>query len=104
MGVKHHRASCHCGRVSVEAELDLMTGTARCNCSICAKARWWGISVKPDAVKAVQGEDNTFSYRFGTMAMDMRHCSTCGLRVYGYGDIPQMGGKFVAINVACLDT
>ena len=104
MALKLHRASCHCGDVVVEAELDLMSGTSRCNCSMCRKSRWWGISVKPEAVTSLTGEDNTFSYRFGTKAMDMRHCSTCGLRVYGRGDIPEMGGAFVAINVACLDT
>jgi hypothetical protein len=103
MALKHHRASCHCGKVSIEADLDLRAGTARCNCSICRKARWWGVSVKPEAVTSIQGEDNTFSYRFGSNAIDLRHCKSCGLRVYGRGDIPQMGA-FVAINVACLDT
>ena len=104
MTLKHHKASCHCGKVSIEAELDLMAGTGRCNCSICAKSRWWGISVKPAAVRAIHGEADTTVYRFGTKSVALHFCSTCGLRVYGKGDIPQIGGAFVAINVACLDT
>jgi hypothetical protein len=103
MALKTHKASCHCGAVSIEAELDLMAGTGRCNCSICAKARWWGISVKPAAVRAIQGEAHTASYRFGSKAIDIRFCKTCGLRVYGKGHIAQIGGDFVAINVACID-
>ena len=103
MALKMHKASCHCGKVSIEAELDLMAGTGRCNCSICAKSRWWGISVKPAAVRAIKGEENTTVYRFGTRSIALHFCATCGLRVYGKGDIPQIGGAFVAINVACLD-
>ena len=103
MALKTHRASCHCGKVSIEADLDLMAGTGRCNCSICAKSRWWGISVKPEAVHAITGAEHTSGYSFGTKSIDLRFCATCGLRVYGKGHIAQLGGDFVAINVACLD-
>ena len=57
MTMKTHKASCHCGAVKVEAEIDLAAGTARCNCSICAKSRWWGISTDPKSLRVVQGED-----------------------------------------------
>jgi hypothetical protein len=103
MAMKTYTASCHCGAVKVEADLDLMAGTSRCNCSICRKSRWWGTNVKPDAVHAIHGADHTFGYSFGSNSIDLRICKTCGLRVYGTGDIPQMGGAFVALNVACLD-
>jgi hypothetical protein len=103
MAIKTHKASCHCGAVSIEADFDLTAGTGRCNCSICAKSRWWGISVKPDAVRAIHGEDHTFGYAFGTHSIDNRQCKTCGLRVYGRGHVKEMGGDFVVINVACID-
>jgi hypothetical protein len=103
MATKIHRASCHCGKVAIEAELDLMAGTARCNCSICRKSRWWGISVKPDAVRAIHGAENTIAYSYGTGAIAMHFCGTCGLRVYGKGFVKEIGGDFFAINVACLD-
>ncbi len=103
MAAKLHKASCHCGAVSIEAELDLAAGTARCNCSICRKSRWWGISVKPDKVRAIHGVENTIGYSFGTRSIDLPFCKTCGLRVYGKGYVEQIGGHFVANNVACLD-
>lgn len=103
MALKTYVASCHCGAVRVEADIDLQAGTGRCNCSICKKSRWWGASVKPEAVKAIHGEDNTFAYGFGTHSVEQRYCKTCGLRVYGKGYVEQIGGHFVAINVACID-
>jgi hypothetical protein len=103
MAVKTYQASCHCGAVRVEADLDLEAGTVRCNCSLCSKARWWGISAKPDAVRAIHGAGNTFTYSFGSHAIQQHNCKTCGLRVYGKGHIEQIGGDFVAINVACID-
>jgi hypothetical protein len=103
MTMKTHKASCHCGAVKVEAEIDLAAGTARCNCSICAKSRWWGISTDPKSLRVVQGEDHTFPYSFGSRSIQMHHCKTCGLRVYGKGYVEQIGGDFAAVNVACLD-
>lgn len=103
MAMKLYKASCHCGAVQIDAELDLMAGTSRCNCSSCAKSRWWGVNLKPAQIKALQGEENTFVYSWGGKAVEQRLCKTCGLRVYGRGDIPQIGGAFVALNVACLD-
>ncbi|HWD26385.1 MAG TPA: GFA family protein [Rhizomicrobium sp.] len=103
MATKIYRASCHCGAVAIDAALDLAEGTARCNCSICRKSRWWGISAKPDAIKGITGEAATAAYSFGTGSVQMHFCKTCGLRVYGKGHVEQIGGDFVAINVACLD-
>ena len=101
---KLHKASCHCGKVSIEAELDLAEGTGKCNCSICRKSRWWGVTVKPEQVMATTGEDRTTDYQFNTHSVHNTFCPTCGIRVFGRGDIKEMGGAFVVINVACLDT
>ena len=30
-------------------------------------------------------------------------CKKCGTHAYHRGDLPQLGGEFVSINVACLD-
>lgn len=103
MAMTVHTASCHCGAVKITAELDLAAGTVRCNCSSCAKARWWEVIVKPDAVHAIHGESETWSYRFGAKRIEMVHCRTCGIRLFVRGSMDVLGGAFVGINVACLD-
>jgi len=103
MAMKRHKASCHCGAVKVELDFDTAAPTSRCNCSICSKTRWWGANVKLDAVRALSGEENTFVYSWGSKSIALHICKTCGIRLYGRGDIPQLGGKFFAFNVACLD-
>jgi hypothetical protein len=30
-------------------------------------------------------------------------CKTCGVRAFGHGDIPEIGGKYVSVKVNCLD-
>jgi hypothetical protein len=32
-----------------------------------------------------------------------RFCKHCGVRTFGDGDVPQIGGKFVSVMLSCLD-
>jgi hypothetical protein len=93
---------CHCGAVRFEARIDLSAGTGRCNCTYCAKAGFWGAMVKPDAFRLVSGEEHLVDYARNGFTHNP-FCRTCGMRPFGHGDIPEVGGKFVTVNLNCLD-
>jgi hypothetical protein len=97
MASKTHHGSCHCGAVKYEADFDLTAGTGRCNCSVCLKTRHWAIMIKPEQFRLIAGEDQLTSYGFH------RFCKVCGVRTYSTGDVPEIGGPFISVQIASID-
>lgn len=103
MSTKTYHGSCHCGAVKFEAEIDLSQGTGKCNCTSCMKRRWWSATVKPEAFRALAGEDNLSRNVAGGLARTS-FCITCGVTPYSRTEAAEWNdGESVSINVACLD-
>lgn len=102
-----YSGSCHCGAVRFEVNLDLSAGTSRCNCSICAKLRYWMAFVEDEAFRLLQGADVLSDYQIDDRTVHHRFCSRCGVKAFGRGIADELnvgtGGDFYAVNVACLN-
>ena len=98
---KTFQGGCHCGALRFEVDLDLAAGTAKCNCSYCAKSRFWLARVDPDALRS-SGEAT--EYRGRNPVAHHFFCPRCGIHVYDRVDTPNMLGRpYVNVSLACLE-
>jgi hypothetical protein len=100
--LRTYRASCHCGRVAIEADLDLEQPSYRCNCSICRRTRFWPAVATEGHFRILSGEDDLTKYVFGPMKNHHLFCRHCGVRVFGIGNDTPIG-KMYGVNIGCLD-
>ncbi|KAA0009969.1 GFA family protein [Billgrantia pellis] len=100
--LKTYRASCHCGEVVIEAELDIEQPSFRCNCSICRRTRFWPSVAKPEGFRQVTGESELIKYSFGSKKNHHFFCKHCGVRVFGVGSDTPIG-KMYGVNIGCLE-
>ena len=100
--LKTYRASCHCGKVAVEASLDLDQPSYRCNCSICRRNRFWPAIAMPEHFRILSGEDELTRYVFAREKNHHYFCRHCGVRVFGVGNDTPVG-KMYGVNIGCLE-
>ena len=101
--LKTYRASCHCGKVAVEASLDLDQPSYRCNCSICRRNRFWPAIATPDHFRILSGEDALTTFEFNKHIIKHKFCKVCGVQPFAIGRNPKTGTDVAAVNVRTID-
>jgi hypothetical protein len=104
MAMKTYHGTCHCGDGRFTATFDLTKGTAKCNCTICTKMRWWHVVVKDFVLLS----DPILLFEYTWIAPGQREprihyffCKRCAAGIYAWGDVG--GGKFYATHVTTVD-
>jgi hypothetical protein len=97
---KTFRGSCICGQLQFEVDLEPSKATM-CNCTLCQKLGARSINGKPAQLRVLS--DESTHGRFGSEYAARYFCKHCGTYCYGKGDIPEIGGPFVAVNINTLD-
>lgn len=100
---KTYTGSCHCGAVCYQADIDLSEGTFKCNCSSCTKSRNWLAVVPPNSFRLLAGESALSDYQYGQKTAHHLFCRHCGISSFEWGEDKNLGGKFYAVQLACLD-
>jgi hypothetical protein len=101
-----YHGSCHCKAVTFEANIDLASGTGKCNCTVCWKQRMWTIGIKPEDFRLLSGEEKLADYGRSDDWGEghNRFCAVCGIHTHGHGRIEAMGGDpYVSVHLSALD-
>src|SRR5262245_56610818 len=103
MATTKHLGAYHCGAVRFAISLDLEQGASRCNCSICTKVSAIGAIAKPEAFTLLSDEGALSVHEWGAKISRRYFCKACGVHCFASGDLPELGGAFVSVNVNALE-
>lgn len=95
-----HRGGCHCGRVRFEITAPEDMVASRCNCSICSKSGYLGLTVPRSRFRLLSGEDSLETYTFNTGVAKHLFCRHCGIKSFY---VPRSHPSGISVNVNCLD-
>lgn len=103
---KTYHGSCYCKAVTFEADIDLASGTGKCNCTFCWKQRMWKTApFLPEDFRILTGHEALSAFSTSSEWGEQHHrsCSNCGIATHNDGTMPELGGPFVMVHVAALD-
>lgn len=104
MALKKYHGSCHCKKVTFDAEIDLQKGTYKCNCSYCGKVRNWGHNTTPEFFKWTSGQANVTIYKINPETQNEYYfCKNCGTRIGTKGYIEEIGGDYFSVTMSTID-
>jgi hypothetical protein len=97
-----HTGSCHCKKVTYEADLDISKPAIECDCSHCSAKGLLLQFIPESSFTLTSGEDSLKEYRFNTHKIAHQFCDTCGQQPFARGTDAE-GNTVVSINMRSLD-
>ncbi|MFA5984199.1 MAG: GFA family protein [Methylococcaceae bacterium] len=95
------KASCHCGSVEFEVDLDnAFNNLRRCNCSLCRRKGAIIASVPINRLRVTKGADKLTLYQWNTYTAKHYFCQVCG--IYTPHQRRSNPNEF-AFNIACIE-
>jgi hypothetical protein len=95
-----HTGGCHCGSVRFEVDAPESLVVSQCNCSICSKSGYLGLTVQPNRFRLLEGEEHLLTYTFNTGTARHLFCRHCGIKSFY---IPRSHPDGFSVNARCLD-
>ena len=71
--------------------------------TVITKTRNWNAIIKPEAFRLLAGAEVLNDYQFGHKVGRHLFCGGCGVRSFARGYVEQVGGHYVAVQLASLD-
>ncbi|MEW5852632.1 MAG: GFA family protein [Myxococcota bacterium] len=102
-GMDQHVGTCHCGAVRFAVTVDLGKGGTRCNCSICIRVSQLSAIVKPGEFTLLSDASALSVYAWGGRTGRRYFCTQCGIHCFLRGNLPELGGEYVSVNLNCLE-